>query len=1277
MDRAGSRADDLRSAFLGVGAVTAGLTVGLGLIARQGANIDETFQTVQSVTGATSSELSAMRDTTQELAATTTQSAGQIAQGFKYLAYSGLDAKESIAAIDEVAELATVSQMSLADATRSVTSTLSSFGLEASKAGDVASTMSSVFASSDVELSELSETLSYVSSQANTASQDLATTAGAAGILSDAGIRSSRAGTTLRGILASLSDPSGKAAEALKTLGLSISDFSDQEGDLLSLDTVFQKLQSRMKDMGSQQRTRILQQLFGREAASGAAVLVNRVGDLSEKINQVSAANLQSAIDALREAEASALDQRTTDLGVSLSPDMNREEVLSQFQQLSEEVDQEELQQQIKVGLNVGDGAAEYLAGELEAGTSVDSLASSMESAVTAGELASDKLSTVNGRLRYLAGSAQSAAYSMYAGFRPALSIILDGLVAFADVVTAVPGALKVFGAAMFATAAAGVALTASLGMTIARSRLQAALAADSASATWAQAMAQRGAAAASRAAAGAQAVYTAALQGNLLALTRQKGAQAAATLATWRSTAAERASAAATWASTAATNARTIASNGAAAAQNLYAAATNRLSLALARQKVAAAASAAATYATTGASYAAAAASSVLSTVMGVGVTGAFYAAAAAAVSFMVALGPIGWVALAAGALLVGAAVSDLGGTIDAVLGPVSALVGLGGDLLGWTLDLAGAVLDLAGALAGLGLGVVLAPFEAFYNLVNALTGGGIDEAAASVGGLAESAAALLAPLVELPGTIRGVADSIRGFDPGEFLSSLPGQAASAAADVPGAIAGALGGFSWTVFFPPLALTEFVTGVDLGDYVEWPGWDAIVPEFSWPSIPSLKLGEQATASVGLDIGNWSLPSLSLPALDIGNPLAGVESAVSDSVAGVQASLTGLWSAFEQRFPRTAEALATRAEDVGNVVQWVGDQFDAAGDTVARTLRPLEGWADTAGDVARTAGMLTLGPLVLGLRAAGDAAGWAGEQFDRLVGSPIGGFVDGVESGVQDVRTSLRNAIPSTGEVLGGLGDLGGAVASQLGTGLDVTLASILTPETMLPKVGQWWYDAGAGLVDALVNGVTSAPDAVAGAVEGVVDDVASYLPGSDAERGPLSNLTARGQALPETMASGAQRGEGSLASTLASVLSTAMPSMGALDVGPLAAQPNGVNGALSGVGQMAGLFPGVQVATPTVNAPDPPSVNADVDGGQFPSGPELARQIAQANAREGALGDSSVTVSAPTIERSASREEMRQLLREEGLSKKQVEQIITAAFRDGDAGPKPGRRSG
>ncbi|AXR80784.1 phage tail length tape measure family protein [Natrarchaeobaculum sulfurireducens] len=85
------------------------------------------------------------------------------------------------------------------------------------------------------------------------------------------------------------------------------------------------------------------------------------------------------------------------------------------------------------------------------------------------------------------------------------------------------------------------------------------------------------------------------------------------------------------------------------------------------------------------------------------------------------------------------------------------------------------------------------------------------------------------------------------------------------------------------------------------------------------------------------------------------------------------------------------------------------------------------------------------------------------------------------------------------------------------------------------------WRERGEALVSSFGDGIRDAiPDAT-GAAEDMAGRIGDYLPSSDAERGPLSNLESRGGAIPETLADGVRANSDDLENSIEEMASGAV----------------------------------------------------------------------------------------------------------------------------------------
>jgi len=290
-DRVGSAA---KRGFGAVGVALAGALAAMasfGAVVRTISEFETSISKLGAISGATTSQLEGMRDVAKQLGATTEFSAGQAADGLTFLAQAGFSAAESMAAIPAVLDLATASGLGLAAAADTASNIMSGFGIAAAEAARVSDVLAAAASSSNTNVSQLGGAMSTVAPIAAALGVNLEGTAASIGILSDAGIQGERAGTALRGVLAALAGPTSEATRVLNGLGIAISDVDPATN---SLSDVLVRLQ------GAGLSTADAMTIFGREAASGALVLVK------------GADQLRTFTDELGNAEGAAADMADT-----------------------------------------------------------------------------------------------------------------------------------------------------------------------------------------------------------------------------------------------------------------------------------------------------------------------------------------------------------------------------------------------------------------------------------------------------------------------------------------------------------------------------------------------------------------------------------------------------------------------------------------------------------------------------------------------------------------------------------------------------------------------------------------------------------------------------------------------------------------------------------------------------------------------------------------------------------------------------------------------------
>ncbi len=278
---AASKSLGVMTAAVGAAASAAATLAGATRIIRE---FDSSMSQVAAITRATASEMEAMRDIAKELGRTTEFTSAQAADGLKFLGMAGFEASEGMAALPAVLDLATAAAMDLGSAADIASNIMSGFGNEAGEASTVADILAAASSRANTSVQQLGGAMSTVAPIAAALEIDLADTAAAISAMSDAGIQGERAGTALRGVLASLAGPTKQATDALSAYGLTAAQVDPQAHSLAEIFTTLRERGLSTADAMT---------IFGREAASGALVLVEasgRIGDFAQNLREAEGA---------------------------------------------------------------------------------------------------------------------------------------------------------------------------------------------------------------------------------------------------------------------------------------------------------------------------------------------------------------------------------------------------------------------------------------------------------------------------------------------------------------------------------------------------------------------------------------------------------------------------------------------------------------------------------------------------------------------------------------------------------------------------------------------------------------------------------------------------------------------------------------------------------------------------------------------------------------------------------------------------------------------------
>lgn len=270
MKTAGDKVSAAGKKMMGITAAVTG--VGVASV-KTASDFDSEMSRVKVIAGATDDEFEKLRKQAIQLGADTVFSASESAAGMENFATAGYNAKEIMAGIPGVLNLAAVSGGDVANAAEVMATTMRSFKLDASASVHVADAFAKAAADTNAEVADMGEAMKYAAPIASSLGISLEETAAAIGIMSDQGIKGSQAGTSLRGALSRLAAPTKVMRDTMEELGVK---FFDSKGNMISLSEQVAQLQSKFKGMTQEQKENAIVTLYGKNALSGMQALIDR-----------------------------------------------------------------------------------------------------------------------------------------------------------------------------------------------------------------------------------------------------------------------------------------------------------------------------------------------------------------------------------------------------------------------------------------------------------------------------------------------------------------------------------------------------------------------------------------------------------------------------------------------------------------------------------------------------------------------------------------------------------------------------------------------------------------------------------------------------------------------------------------------------------------------------------------------------------------------------------------------------------------------------------------
>ena len=264
---------------------------------------------VQSISGATESQIGKLGEKAKEMGAKTKFSATEATEAYQYMAMAGWKAGDMVDGIEGIMYLAGATGEDLASTSDIVTDALTAFGKTAKDTGNFVDVMAKTASNANTDVSMLGESFKYVAPVAGAMKYSIEDTSLALGLMANAGVKASSAGTSLRSWITRMASPTKQSQQAMDALGISL---TDSEGNMKSLATVMTETKGAFSKLSEEQKAQYASMLAGKTGMSGLLAVVNSSDSDFNKLTEA----IQNSNGACKEMYDTANDNLTGQLTI-------------------------------------------------------------------------------------------------------------------------------------------------------------------------------------------------------------------------------------------------------------------------------------------------------------------------------------------------------------------------------------------------------------------------------------------------------------------------------------------------------------------------------------------------------------------------------------------------------------------------------------------------------------------------------------------------------------------------------------------------------------------------------------------------------------------------------------------------------------------------------------------------------------------------------------------------------------------------------------------------
>lgn len=250
-----------------------------------GVEFEESMSKVAAVSGATGSDLTALKDKAEELGETTNKSAKDAADALGYMALAGWDNKQMLEGLEPILKLSSAGGIDLAKTSDLVTDSMSAMQMEVKELPGFLDKVAAATANSNTEVDELMEAFLVAGGNLSSFNVPLEESTALLGTLADKGFKGAEAGTAMNAIFTNLTSGLGNSAKALDEIGVSA---FDSTGEFIGLEETLLQVKEKTEGMTDKQRAHYISMIAGKEHLKSFQGLMNGLGEdydsLKEKV---------------------------------------------------------------------------------------------------------------------------------------------------------------------------------------------------------------------------------------------------------------------------------------------------------------------------------------------------------------------------------------------------------------------------------------------------------------------------------------------------------------------------------------------------------------------------------------------------------------------------------------------------------------------------------------------------------------------------------------------------------------------------------------------------------------------------------------------------------------------------------------------------------------------------------------------------------------------------------------------------------------------------------